>query len=60
MIAPLTPYAIRGAIWYQGESNRGAKDYFKKLQGLSKGWSKVFKVQQTQKSFSTDELKSPV
>jgi sialate O-acetylesterase len=44
MIAPLTPYAIRGAIWYQGESNRGAKDYFKKLQGLSKGWSKVFKV----------------
>jgi sialate O-acetylesterase len=23
MIAPLVPYAIRGAIWYQGESNRG-------------------------------------
>ncbi len=22
MIAPLTPYAIRGAIWYQGEANR--------------------------------------
>jgi len=22
MIAPLLPYAIRGAIWYQGESNR--------------------------------------
>ena len=21
MIAPLTPYAIRGAVWYQGESN---------------------------------------
>lgn len=28
MIAPLVPYAIRGAIWYQGESNAGApKDY---------------------------------
>ncbi len=27
-IAPLVPYAIRGAIWYQGESNNGkAKEY---------------------------------
>jgi sialate O-acetylesterase len=23
MIAPLTPYAIKGAIWYQGENNSG-------------------------------------
>ncbi len=45
MIAPLTPYAIKGAIWYQGESNRGANDYFKKLQALSAGWSQVFNVQ---------------
>lgn len=28
MIAPLVPYAIKGAIWYQGESNVGrAKQY---------------------------------
>lgn len=44
MIAPLVPYAIKGAIWYQGESNRGAVDYFKKLQALSAGWSAVFHV----------------
>lgn len=25
MIAPLTPFAIKGAIWYQGESNSGKK-----------------------------------
>ncbi|HET8548768.1 MAG TPA: sialate O-acetylesterase [Bryobacteraceae bacterium] len=24
MIAPLTPYAVRGFIWYQGESNAGS------------------------------------
>jgi sialate O-acetylesterase len=27
MIAPLTPMAIRGALWYQGESNAGAERY---------------------------------
>ncbi|MDD5261193.1 MAG: sialate O-acetylesterase [Methylacidiphilales bacterium] len=25
MIAPLVPYAIKGAIWYQGEANAGSK-----------------------------------
>lgn len=44
MIYPLTPFAIKGAIWYQGESNRTSKDYFQKLQALSAGWSKVFNV----------------
>jgi sialate O-acetylesterase len=44
MVAPLLPYAVKGAIWYQGESNRGSIDYFQKLRALSSGWSTVFKV----------------
>ena len=44
MVAPLAPYAVQGTIWYQGESNRGSTDYLKKLQALSAGWSKVFRV----------------
>jgi len=31
MVAPLTPYAIRGAIWYQGESNAGAAYQYRTL-----------------------------
>jgi len=31
MIAPLVPYGIRGAIWYQGESNTGRAWQYRKL-----------------------------
>lgn len=31
MIAPLIPYAIAGAIWYQGESNAGRADQYARL-----------------------------
>lgn len=31
MIAPLIPYAIKGAIWYQGESNAGKAYAYRKL-----------------------------
>jgi sialate O-acetylesterase len=31
MIAPLIPYAIRGAIWYQGEANVGAAYQYRTL-----------------------------
>jgi len=40
MIHPLVPYTIRGAIWYQGESNlRDAMLYAKKTEALVTGWS---------------------
>ena len=29
MIAPLVPYAVRGAIWYQGESNVGEPEFYR-------------------------------
>lgn len=41
-IAPLTDYAIRGVIWYQGESNSGSDNYFEALKALHSGWSREF------------------
>jgi sialate O-acetylesterase len=41
MIASLIPYAIRGAIWYQGESNAGrAYEYRTLLPAMIKNWRK--------------------
>ncbi|HLP02921.1 MAG TPA: sialate O-acetylesterase [Opitutaceae bacterium] len=31
MIAPLQPYAIRGALWYQGEANNGQPQEYRRL-----------------------------
>jgi sialate O-acetylesterase len=31
MVAPLIPYAVRGAIWYQGESNVGRAEQYASL-----------------------------
>jgi sialate O-acetylesterase len=42
MIHPLVPYAIRGALWYQGESNRGETDYAAKTRALVQGWRAVW------------------
>ncbi len=43
MVAGLTPLSVRGAIWYQGESNSGdglRYNYLK--EALVKGWRSVF------------------
>jgi len=43
MIAPLAPYAIRGAIWYQGESNAGqAALYGLQLKVMIRDWRKLW------------------
>jgi sialate O-acetylesterase len=45
MIAPLVPYAIRGAIWYQGEANVDRpKQYRTLLPLLIENWRKDFGV----------------
>ncbi|HVJ47323.1 MAG TPA: sialate O-acetylesterase [Luteolibacter sp.] len=43
MIHPLVPYALRGFLWYQGESNSGeGMAYTTKQKGLLAGWRKMF------------------
>lgn len=43
MIAPLEPFAIKGAIWYQGESNAGnAMQYRTLLPTMIKDWRSHF------------------
>ncbi len=44
MVHPLVPFAIRGAIWYQGESNlRDSMMYHEKMKALITGWRKVWR-----------------
>jgi len=43
MILPLAPYALRGFLWYQGETNCMMNDgmrYADKMQALIEGWRK--------------------
>jgi sialate O-acetylesterase len=49
MIAPIAGFAIRGALWYQGESNlndtnpaTGYLHYHEKMQALIGGWRQVW------------------
>lgn len=44
LVEPLVGYGIRGAIWYQGESNEAdRRAYHPKLESLILGWRKVWK-----------------
>ncbi len=43
MVAPLVPYAIRGAIWYQGESNQNSQQVYRELmETLIADWRSVW------------------
>jgi sialate O-acetylesterase len=45
MIHPLTSFAIRGAIWYQGENNRNdGLFYEKKMEAMIRGWREVWRL----------------
>lgn len=47
MIRPLLPYALRGAIWYQGESNakslKKSREYQNILQNMIDDWRRNFR-----------------
>ena len=46
MVHPLTPFAMRGAIWYQGESNGNeGESYYHKKHALVNGWREAFQNQ---------------
>lgn len=45
MIHPLVPYALRGFLWYQGESNNGeGMAYTAKKKALIAGWRQQFQA----------------
>ena len=45
MIAPLVPFGIKGAIWYQGESNAGRNEQYRRLlPALITDWRSRFGV----------------
>ena len=44
-IAPVVPYAIRGSIWCQGESNGGdGRIYAARMEALARGWSEAWGI----------------
>lgn len=46
MVNPIAGYGIRGAIWYQGESNRNEPvQYLKLLPGLAENWRLMWGIE---------------
>ena len=45
MIAPVTPFAVRGVIWYQGESDHDPALYGQLFPALIQGWRRDFGAQ---------------
>lgn len=43
MIAPLVPMALRGALWYQGESNADDALYLEKKKTMVAEWRRLFR-----------------
>jgi sialate O-acetylesterase len=44
MIAPLAPYALRGALWYQGEANVGhPAEYAELFPAMIRDWRKLWR-----------------
>mgnify|MGYP000848869458 FL=1 len=47
MIAPIKNYGIRGAIWYQGESNRSEYQYYAGLtKAMIENWKRDFELKE--------------
>lgn len=43
MVAPLVPFAMRGVIWYQGESNAGrAAEYHELFSAMIRNWREIW------------------
>lgn len=42
MIAPIIPFTVRGALWYQGESNRGSSTYAEHVAAMVADWRRSF------------------
>ena len=43
-VHPLVPYAIRGILWYQGESDYANRRYLPEIEAMAEAWRTLFAV----------------